>query len=46
MTLALSRRLRDLLGALIGLSWLAGASKLWKITPEAIPVQKEATYKL
>ncbi|MBV9036917.1 MAG: flippase-like domain-containing protein [Acidobacteriaceae bacterium] len=41
LTLALARRSRDLLAALIGLSWLTWSTGLWKVSPARIP---EADY--
>jgi len=37
LTLALVRRSRDLLAALVGLSWLALGTGFWKILPEPMP---------
>jgi hypothetical protein len=37
LTLALARRSRDLLGALIGLSWLALSAGFLKVSPARIP---------
>jgi hypothetical protein len=37
LTLALARRLRDLLAALVGLSWLVLSAGFWKISLAQIP---------
>src|SRR4029077_2733217 len=36
LTLALARRTRDLLAALVGLAWLAWSSQFWKVSPASI----------
>jgi hypothetical protein len=50
LTLALTRRSRDLLAALVGLTWLAWSTQFWKASPASISqvscsMQEEATCK-
>ena len=37
LTLALVRRFRDLLSALVGLTWFALGTGFWKIFPDRMP---------
>src|SRR5262249_16818828 len=45
LTLALARRSRDLLGALIGLTWLAATAGFWKISQNGSPDKEAITCK-
>jgi hypothetical protein len=46
LTLALARRSRDLLGALVGLAWLAATAGFWKISRNVSPEEEATTCKL
>ena len=51
LTLALARRSRDLLAALVGLAWLAWSTQFWKASPVGIPkadysIEEKITCKL
>jgi hypothetical protein len=45
LTLALARRSRDLLGALIGLTWLTATAGFWRVSPNLLSDKESTTCK-